>query len=81
MKKITGLALQWVSFLFLVVNATFASAQNAGNTAAGESADVMRSNGLIYVVIGVIVIILCGLILYVNSIDRKLRKMEKESEK
>ncbi|MDB5202527.1 MAG: hypothetical protein JWQ27_1936 [Ferruginibacter sp.] len=43
-----------------------------------EMADTMRSNGKIYVVVTVCVIILVGLFLYVMSVDRKLRKLEKE---
>ena len=43
-----------------------------------EMADVMRSNGKIYVVIAVILTILTGLILYVVRLDRKINKLEKE---
>ncbi|MEO6720368.1 MAG: CcmD family protein [Ferruginibacter sp.] len=43
-----------------------------------EMADVMRSNGKIYVVVTVCLMILIGLFLYVANIDRKIRKMEKE---
>lgn len=42
-----------------------------------EMADMMRSNGKIYVVVTVCLIILIGLFLYVMMIDRKIRKMEK----
>lgn len=42
-----------------------------------EMADVMRSNGKIYVVVAVCLTILFGLIAYVFVIDRKLSKMEK----
>ena len=44
-----------------------------------EMADVMRSNGKIYVVVGVVLIILIGLILYVFRLDRKMTKLEKEA--
>ncbi len=44
-----------------------------------DMADTMRSNGKIYVVVAVCLIILVGLFLYVMSVDRKLRKLEKES--
>lgn len=67
------------TFLILLVNTTFAGAQNegyAGTTAGNEN--LLRSNGLIYVVVGVIVIILLGMILYLVGIDRKISKMEKE---
>jgi hypothetical protein len=42
-----------------------------------EMADAMRSNGKIYVVVAVCLIILIGLFLYVMSVDKKLRKLEK----
>ena len=41
-----------------------------------EMADVMRSNGKIYVVVGVGLIILIGLFLYVWNVDRKIKKIE-----
>jgi CcmD family protein len=43
-----------------------------------EMADVLRSSGKIYVVITVIVIIFTGLAIYLFSIDRRLKKIEKE---
>ncbi|MBD99689.1 MAG: CcmD family protein [Verrucomicrobia bacterium] len=43
-----------------------------------EMADVMRSNGKIYVVVSVLLTILIGLIVYLISIDRKLTRLEKE---
>lgn len=43
-----------------------------------EMADVMRSSGKIYVVIAVIVIVFAGLAIYLFSIDRRLKKIEKE---
>ena len=44
-----------------------------------EMADSMRCDGKIYVVIAVILTILGGLIFYVWRLDRKITKMEKES--
>ena len=44
-----------------------------------EMADLMRSNGRIYVVVAVVLTILIGLILYILRIDRKLSKHEKEN--
>ena len=41
-------------------------------------ADTMRSNGKIYVVVAVCLLILVGLFIYVLSVDRKLTKLEKE---
>lgn len=46
-----------------------------------EMADVMRSNGKIYVVVAVVGIIFAGIVVYLISIDRKLKKLEKDSDK
>ena len=54
--------------------ATFAQQEQA------EMADVMRSNGKIYVVVGVILIVLGGLIAYLVSIERKVKKLEQKIE-
>ena len=63
-------------FFFVVCSmllSTFVSAQDN----KPDMADVMRSNGKIYVVVAVCLTILFGLIGYVFVIDRKLSKMEK----
>jgi CcmD family protein len=44
-----------------------------------EMADTMRSSGKIYVVISIICIIFVGLAIYLFSIDRRLKKIEKEN--
>ncbi len=44
-----------------------------------EMADLMRSNGRIYVVVAVVLTILIGLLLYIFRIDRKLSKLEKNN--
>lgn len=44
-----------------------------------EMADLMRSNGKIYVVIAVIITILVGLIIYLKRVDRKIGRLEKEA--
>jgi len=38
----------------------------------------MRSNGKIYVVVAVVLIILIGLLLYLVRLDRKISRLEKE---
>lgn len=43
-----------------------------------EMADTMRSNGKIYVVVGVIFILFMGIIFYLYSIDKKVSTLEKE---
>lgn len=42
-------------------------------------ADLMRSNGRIYVVVAVMLTILAGLVLYLVRLDRKISKLEKEN--
>lgn len=56
--------------MFLTANAAFAQDANMAN--------VMRDNGKIYVVVGVIVLIFAVLFTYLVILDRKLRKLERE---
>jgi len=44
-----------------------------------EMADVMRSNGKIYVVVLVLATIFAGIILYLVRLDRKISKLEKNN--
>jgi uncharacterized membrane protein len=46
-------------------------------TKKSEMADLMRSNGRIYVVVAVMLTILAGLILYLVRLDKKMSKIEK----
>ena len=46
-----------------------------------DMADTMRSNGKIYVVVAVLLIILFGLIIFLIRIDRKVSRLEKKQEK
>ena len=62
-------------FLLLLLSYVTCFAQD---DAVPQMADVMRSDGKIYVVIATIVIIFAGLSIYLFSIDRRLRKIEKE---
>ena len=64
-KKITG------SILFFLMP-LLSMAQNDV-----EMADVLRTNGKIYVVITVLSVILAGLLFLLISIDLRLRKLEK----
>lgn len=43
-----------------------------------EMADVMRSNGKIYVVVGAILILFVGIVVYAISLDRKVSRIERE---
>jgi CcmD family protein len=42
-----------------------------------EMADVLRSSGKIYVVVTIIAVVFIGLAIYLFSIDRRLKKLEK----
>jgi uncharacterized integral membrane protein len=42
-----------------------------------EMADQMRSNGKIYVIVGIILIVLSGLIVYLFVMDRKVKRLER----
>ena len=68
MKKILLSALLLASFL------TVFAQQNQ----SVDMADEMRSSGKIYVVIATIIIIFIGLAIYLFSIDRRLKKIEKD---
>ncbi len=60
-------------FLYLILLMTISVIANAQDA---EMADVMRSNGKIYVVVGIILIVLVGLITYLILLDRKISKLE-----
>jgi CcmD family protein len=59
-------------FLSMTCMATYAQVEN-------DSADFMRSNGKIYVVVAVVLVVLLGLLLYVFTLDRKITRLEKKS--
>lgn len=61
-----------LNILFLALMPLLSLAQEV------EMADTMRSNGKIYVVVGVIAIIFVGLLVYMVMLDRRLTKLEKE---
>lgn len=44
-------------------------------------ADTLREDGKIYVVVGIILVILSGMIVYLISVDRKINKLEREVNK
>lgn len=46
--------------------------------AQSATENLMRSNGRIYVVVAVLLIILIGVFFYLFSIDRKITKLENE---
>jgi uncharacterized membrane protein YidH (DUF202 family) len=44
-----------------------------------EMADLMRQDGKIWVVVGVILIVFTGIILFLISLDKKVTKLEKNN--
>ncbi|EHQ29397.1 CcmD family protein [Mucilaginibacter paludis] len=64
-------------FLFLILSLLTTATVFAQDNKGVEMADAMRSSGKIYVVISVICIIFIGLAVYLFSIDRRLKKIEK----
>lgn len=47
------------------------------DTATEEPTDFMNSNGKIYVVLAVALVIVIGLFIYLINLDRKIKKLEK----
>jgi hypothetical protein len=74
MKNKISIAICRLVFLLVCL---FSSTLTYANEEVGM-ADVMRSNGKIYIVVAVCLTILIGLFLYVFLIDRKITKLEKE---
>ena len=75
MNKLKRLALALSTCMFTL----FAFAQPV-TTQQAEPSDFMRSNGKIYVVVAVVVIIVVGLFIYLVSLDRKITKLEKNND-
>lgn len=63
-----------ISF-FLLLNVLTIFAQNT-TAETVEMADLMRSNGKIYVVVLVLGVILTGIIVYLINLDKKISRME-----
>ena len=61
--------------LFMLLSAFNLFAQNNDT----EMANLMRSNGKIYVVVVCVAIILFGLLIYLFYIDKRLKMLEKKS--
>lgn len=45
-------------------------------TTEPEMADIMRSNGKIYVVVAIVAVIFAGIIIYLINLDRKISRIE-----
>ncbi len=62
--------------LFRTIIGFFALLVCTQAAAQPEMADTMRSEGKIYVVVGIILLVLIGMILYLFTLDRKIGKLE-----
>jgi CcmD family protein len=58
----------------LILNSDSAFSQSADV----EMADKLRESGMIYIVVGVLLIVITGLLIYLISVDRKVSDLEKE---
>jgi len=67
MKKLISSIL---GLLFLLIASTTSAQSDV------QMADGMRSEGKIYVVVAIILIVLAGLIFYLVMLDRKVKKLE-----
>lgn len=63
-------------FAFSILQLAVWAQQNM-DTKTEEPTDFMRSEGKIYVVIAVIVVIVLGIFIYLINLDRKIKKLEK----
>ncbi len=71
MKKIVNI----VCFILFVITVQ----AQGGMSQTSQIDNVMRSNGRIFVVVAVMLIILTGLVLYLFRIDRKIGRIEREA--
>lgn len=77
-KGLNNLCKRIAPALLLLLATLGAGAQQVRDPAV-QMADVMRSNGKIYVVVAVLLTVLVGLFIYVIRLDRKISKLEKQS--
>jgi CcmD family protein len=74
---------KWLVVLFLAISLQVMAQEKIEITEEDysnsriEMADVMRSEGKIYVLVGIIGIIFAGILVYVINTDRKVAKLEK----
>ena len=76
MKKINLIFFLFLSFAVQAQEKIAVTAADYSNSEV-EMADVMRSEGKIYVLVGIIVFIFIGLFAYLIQTDRRLAKLEK----
>ena len=62
-----------------IITSFILKAQDSLGNEKPQMADGMRSNGKIYVVVAVLLIILTGILIYLIRLDRKISRMEKST--
>jgi uncharacterized membrane protein YqgA involved in biofilm formation len=67
--------------LLTLISICLTAGISMAQTTEPEMADMMRSEGKIYVVVAIILIILGGLLGYLFALDRKVRHLENNSQK
>lgn len=77
MKKLLFISLLMLSLALRAQDKIEITENDYQNTGV-EMADVMRSNGKIYVLVGIIGIVLGGILVYVIQTDRKITKLEQQ---
>ena len=75
MKKLSYL----IFCIYCVLISAACIAQNGETDEKPQMADGLRASGKIYVVVAVVVTILLGLIFYLVQLDKKVRKLERDS--
>jgi len=68
MKKITKAV---IALLFVAVSTALRAQQEV------EMADTLRSEGKIYVVVAMVLIVFAGIVVFLFSLDRKVSRLEK----
>jgi heme/copper-type cytochrome/quinol oxidase subunit 2 len=63
--------------VFAMMLSVFVYAQDSLKNEKPQMADALRSNGKIYVVVTVLIIILVGLFIYLMNTDKKMSRIEK----
>jgi CcmD family protein len=67
-----------ISTILLLTMFIFTQTVLAQNTGTVEMADTLRSSGKIYVVVAVMSIVFIGIVGYLFSIDKRVKKVEKD---
>lgn len=76
MKKLLTIVLSLFSLVAMAQEKTPITKSDYSNNSV-DMADLMRSNGKIFIVVGIIVIIFIGITAYLIYTDRKLSRLEK----